>query len=554
MTNIMSENTTDKDEQQAPERFWIAPQKNGRFTDTFRVSQYSAFDGATEYIRADLARSRASRAAVEGDALAAMFDELYNCYTASKCAAGGRGEREEYLRLKGMAEAYQDAAKRCREFPARRRNDGTFAAASSPLPAEELPFDDYCAGAGDCRACKGINCTCPHHAPAAEPESLYATCRRVWVCKRCGNCLDHCRHQDESNFHEDLTMPCSVKTPAEPPQDDGWVTFGRVKVDIKNETETFERIATHYFVPTETPDKCGVEGCNLNALAHPETPKHNAPAEPEGEQSFQNRVQPWMLACFDAEIAGDKEERNHRFLEEALELVQSCGATRSEAHQLVDYTFNRPADPPEREVGGVMVTLAALCLAQGFDMYQCAEAELARIWTKIDVIRAKQAAKPKHSPLPEHATATTPPSETAVGGGVSYDQIVQAITDIEGARESHAQWASHLRLPHTFECQGCIDHAAHIGDADYHDEWIIKYDNAIYVLAHASIAPVHAAGDDAALVLLDKFVLRVSLELRDNDPRLLSHPAWKGLIDEANALLKDRPQGINVLTRSESRK
>lgn len=68
------------------------------------------------------------------------------------------------------------------------------------------------------------------------------------------------------------------------------------------------------------------------------------------------------------------------------------------------------------------------------------------------------------------------------------------------------------------------------------------------------VAPVHAAGDDAALVLLDKFVLRVSLELRDNDPRLLSHPAWKGLIDEANALLKDRPQGINVLTRSESRK
>lgn len=66
--------------------------------------------------------------------------------------------------------------------------------------------------------------------------------------------------------------------------DDGWVTFGRVKVDIENETETFERIAIHYFVPSETPDKCGVEGCNLNVLAHPETPKHNFPAEPEGEQ------------------------------------------------------------------------------------------------------------------------------------------------------------------------------------------------------------------------------------------------------------------------------
>jgi hypothetical protein len=29
------------------------------------------------------------------------------------------------------------------------------------------------------------------------------------------------------------------------------------------------------------------------------------------------------------------------------------------------------------------------------------EIELARVWNKIDIIRAKQAAKPKHSPLPE---------------------------------------------------------------------------------------------------------------------------------------------------------
>lgn len=167
----MSENTTDKDEQQAPERFWIAPQKNGRFTDTFRVSQYSAFDGATEYIRADLARSRASLAAVEED---------------ERCEVSYTG---------------------------RHRIDAPY-------------------------------------------------------CKDCGQVFT-------------LPAASSSPLPAEP-QDDGWVTFGRVKVDIENETETFERIATHYFVPTETPDKCGVEGCNLNALAHPETPKHNAPAE--GEQ------------------------------------------------------------------------------------------------------------------------------------------------------------------------------------------------------------------------------------------------------------------------------
>jgi hypothetical protein len=118
---------------------------------------------------------------------------------------------------------------------------------------------------------------------------------------------------------------------------------------------------------------------------------------------FQQRVQPWMMECFGPMIAGDREERNHRFLEEALELVQATGCSASEAHQLVDYVFGRPVGEPAQEAGGVMVTLAALCLANGLDMHTAAETELARIWTKVEAIRAKQAAKPKHSPLPAAA-------------------------------------------------------------------------------------------------------------------------------------------------------
>jgi len=131
-----------------------------------------------------------------------------------------------------------------------------------------------------------------------------------------------------------------------------------------------------------------------------------APAAPAQEQlaaptdSFQSRVQPWMMACFGAEISADGAERNHRFLEESLELVQASGCTASEAHQLVDYVFGRPVGERAQEVGGVMVTLAALCLAQGLDMHAADETELARIWTKVEAIRAKHAAKPKHSPLP----------------------------------------------------------------------------------------------------------------------------------------------------------
>lgn len=117
--------------------------------------------------------------------------------------------------------------------------------------------------------------------------------------------------------------------------------------------------------------------------------------------SFQYRVNLWMQKCFGPVISKDTAERNHRFLEEALETVQSCGCTADEAHQLVDYVFARPVGEKGQEVGGVMVTLAALCNAQNLSIAEESEEELDRVWTKIDQIRAKQAAKPKFSPLPE---------------------------------------------------------------------------------------------------------------------------------------------------------
>lgn len=124
-----------------------------------------------------------------------------------------------------------------------------------------------------------------------------------------------------------------------------------------------------------------------------------AEASSYGGGSFQDRVQPWLLMCF-GRAYNDPQERNHRFLEEALELVQAGGCMRSEAYQLVNYVYGRPKGEVRQEIGGVMLTLAALCLSRGEDMHVAGEAELARVWTKIDEIRAKQAAKPKHSPLP----------------------------------------------------------------------------------------------------------------------------------------------------------
>lgn len=153
--------------------------------------------------------------------------------------------------------------------------------------------------------------------------------------------------------------------------------------------------------------------CNGTGTKPESTSPSESAASPADQatstEPFQTRVHHWMIQCFGEAVSADKQERNHRFLEEALELVQACGVTESEAYQLVDYVYGRPIGEPVQEVGGVTVTLAALCSAHQMDMRQAGETELARIWTKVGQIRAKQAAKPKHSPLPGTSPAENGP-------------------------------------------------------------------------------------------------------------------------------------------------
>ncbi len=101
--------------------------------------------------------------------------------------------------------------------------------------------------------------------------------------------------------------------------------------------------------------------------------------------AFQQRVAPWMDACFGPESSSDRLERGDRFLEEALELLQSGNYPRERIAALTDYVFDRPQGEINQEVGGVMVTLAAYCLAFGIDMHGAGETELARIWTKVEM-------------------------------------------------------------------------------------------------------------------------------------------------------------------------
>ena len=132
-------------------------------------------------------------------------------------------------------------------------------------------------------------------------------------------------------------------------------------------------------------------------------------------QDYQDHVDRAIIECFGGETATSMRDRRNRALEEAHEVAQAAGMSRDEAHQLVDYTWSRPVGDLRQEVGGAMLTLAALCNAADIDMLQAAADELARFLNNIPQIRAKQATKPQLSPLPGGAeTAAPPPSDVDI--------------------------------------------------------------------------------------------------------------------------------------------
>jgi hypothetical protein len=71
--------------------------------------------------------------------------------------------------------------------------------------------------------------------------------------------------------------------------------------------------------------------------------------------------------------------------------------------------FHRPAGGVRQEIGGVLVTLAALCNAWSIDMNKAGDDELVRCWLQTDAISAKHAAKPKFGPLPAAVAVSVTP-------------------------------------------------------------------------------------------------------------------------------------------------
>jgi hypothetical protein len=147
----------------------------------------------------------------------------------------------------------------------------------------------------------------------------------------------------------------------------------------------------------------------------------------------QAEVADWCAAAFGTHHASSLPQRGLRLAEEALEAYQSAGGTRDLAHRLVDYIFDRPADPLERELGGVGITLLALAAAAGLSAEGAEISELARIKAKpLAHFAARNEAKNKAGfNVAEPASPVSP--STASPSTASQEQDKQAPTRSHGA-------------------------------------------------------------------------------------------------------------------------
>lgn len=118
-------------------------------------------------------------------------------------------------------------------------------------------------------------------------------------------------------------------------------------------------------------------------------------------EPFQAECQRWLDEVVHDDPT-DLAERRARFLEEALELVQSLDMSLVEVIQVAAYVFGRPAGEPPQEYGGMLTTAMVLAQYTGHDLMLCGQAELERCWDPavIEKIRGKRSRRHGRGPLP----------------------------------------------------------------------------------------------------------------------------------------------------------
>ncbi|MGR3825197.1 MAG: hypothetical protein ACU0A5_21715 [Salipiger marinus] len=177
----------------------------------------------------------------------------------------------------------------------------------------------------------------------------------------------------------------------------------------------------------------------------------NAPARAVTAEPLQARIQLWATACFGEAVAADKLERSDRLLEEVFELLQAAEYPRERVAQLASYVWSRPSGAIAGEIGDVMICIATFASAYDIDLDATADTALARCWANIEKTRAKRAAKPIGSALPQVWAQDAPaPAVTAeeaaqtVGDNPSSQEVLAVLWEwTDGEFAGGRYWGCH---------------------------------------------------------------------------------------------------------------
>ncbi|HKV94926.1 MAG TPA: hypothetical protein VJW20_20440 [Candidatus Angelobacter sp.] len=148
---------------------------------------------------------------------------------------------------------------------------------------------------------------------------------------------------------------------------------------------------------------------------------HPTIRELSNRDARQESVHKWCAEAFGDAHAGDPATRGLRLLEEAIEAYQSAtlglpvDEIRATAHKLVDHVFNRVTGDLVQEIGGVGVTLLALCSSVGVSADYAELQEYCRVKSKplAHFRQRQQTKKDAGFDLAELSRKHTTPKETA---------------------------------------------------------------------------------------------------------------------------------------------
>lgn len=100
----------------------------------------------------------------------------------------------------------------------------------------------------------------------------------------------------------------------------------------------------------------------------------------ESRTARQQAAVDWAERVF-GDDAKDRRILALRFLEEALELVQTQGLKPHDLEHVKKRVFSRPPGDVKNEIGGVMVTLYCMAGHLGLDVDSCEATEIVRVHT-----------------------------------------------------------------------------------------------------------------------------------------------------------------------------